>query len=248
MPNIIIVGAGKGVSSNLARRLAGLGWSIALLSRNVASLQSLAAEVEKQKRDTTSKIIYKAVDVTDTIQLTETLDWAKSQLGKVNAIVYNAARVGVDYLLTVSPETLEFDFKLAVVGSLVTGQWFTKNADLESEEQHPIIYFTSGPLHLYPDPLLGSLSAVKAASYNVAKNFSQILPQKYGIHVVIPTIGDAVRERGIGGTPDDYKWDPETVVEDLFLPYLSQGREQWSVGNTLTEEPNKLPESLIATA
>ena len=145
--SIIIVGVGPSISSSLARKLAGLKWNIALISRSQTRLESLAFELEKQHPD--GKIATFAGDAGDAMALTRALDDAKSALGPIDVLCYNAARVGPDDLLTVSPEVLAQDFQVSAVGTLVAGQWFAKNANTSrvSHGEYPLLLVTGGVLH-----------------------------------------------------------------------------------------------------
>jgi hypothetical protein len=53
-----------------------------------------------------------------------------------------------DDLMTVKPETVEADFKTSAIGTLVTGQWFAKNANTSRVKQgeYPLLLVTGGEL------------------------------------------------------------------------------------------------------
>jgi NADP-dependent 3-hydroxy acid dehydrogenase YdfG len=91
--SIIIVGVGPFISASLARRLTFEGWSIALLSRSQDKLSTLAEQLNKQKASN-AKILTKAVDAGDADALLQALEAAKEELGSVDVVCYNAARVG----------------------------------------------------------------------------------------------------------------------------------------------------------
>lgn len=91
--SIIIVGVGPFISTSLARRLAVEGWNIALLSRSHDKLRALAEELNKQKAEN-AKILVKAVDAGDAGALLQALEASKKELGSVDVVCYNAARVG----------------------------------------------------------------------------------------------------------------------------------------------------------
>jgi hypothetical protein len=50
--------------------------------------------------------------------------------------------------MTVKPETVEADFKTSAIGTLVTGQWFAKNANTSRVKQgeYPLLLVTGGML------------------------------------------------------------------------------------------------------
>ncbi|KAF7507059.1 hypothetical protein GJ744_010987 [Endocarpon pusillum] len=217
--SIIIVGVGPFISTSLARRLAVEGWNIALLSRSENSLRALAEELNKQKAEN-AKIVVKAVDAGDAGALLQALEASKKELGSVDVVCYNAARVGYDDLMTVKHEVLEADFKVSAVGTLVTGQWFAENANTSKvgDGEYPLLLVTGGLLHQHPMPSMASLSAVKSASQSIATNFSQVLPEKYQVQVGQPLIEQAIIPDGKGGYQT--KSDPDVIVDKIFMPYF----------------------------
>jgi hypothetical protein len=52
--------------------------------------------------------------------------------------------IGETHLMAMTTKTVEEDFKISVLGLLVTGQWFAENADKKS---NPLLILTSGVLH-----------------------------------------------------------------------------------------------------
>lgn len=67
-------------------------------------------------------------------------------------------------------ETLEMDFKVSAMGTLVDGQWFREHARLGrvAEGEMPFLV-TGGVLDKEPKPEMVSLSAVKAASQTTTR-------------------------------------------------------------------------------
>ena len=90
--SIIIVGVGPFISYSLAYKLAAQGWRIALLSRSQEKLDSLT-KLLKDKYPKAS-IMTTAVDAGDTNAFLQALSRAKQELGSVDVLCYNAARVG----------------------------------------------------------------------------------------------------------------------------------------------------------
>jgi short-subunit dehydrogenase len=91
--SIIIVGVGPFISSSLAHRLATEGWNIALLSRSQDKLLALAEELDKHKAPN-AKLVTKVVDAGDPPALLKALEECKNEMGAVDVICYNAAKVG----------------------------------------------------------------------------------------------------------------------------------------------------------
>jgi len=92
MPAIVIVGVGPFISSSLARKLVAQGWNVALLSRSRDKLDALASELKELKPN--AKIVTYPVDVTKVAGFLQALDASKKELGSIDVLCYNAARVG----------------------------------------------------------------------------------------------------------------------------------------------------------
>ena len=87
MPSIIIVGAGPLLSTSLTKKLASLGWNIALISRTESRVKEIAESVQ-------GNIVYTTADAGDKKSLVKALEWCKGKLGNVDVLNYNASRVG----------------------------------------------------------------------------------------------------------------------------------------------------------
>lgn len=91
--SIIIIGVGPFVSRSLAVKMASLGWHMVLISRSIDKLEDVAAAARKAAgRDT--MVLCRTADAGEPAQLLAALDWASKQLGFVDCVCYNAARVG----------------------------------------------------------------------------------------------------------------------------------------------------------
>ncbi|KAI9759426.1 MAG: hypothetical protein M4579_002340 [Chaenotheca gracillima] len=220
--SMIIVGVGPLVSLSLCCKLASEGWHLGLVSRSVERLASFAEQIRQSTGDESLKLVFKAADGGQPEALAEALDWTKKELGSVDVLCYNAARVGSDPLMTVTPAVLEADFKTSVLGTLVAGQWFAENANKSriADGEYPLLLIPAGGLHIEPRIKLASLSTVKSASYNLSVNFSQLLPKEYQVMVGIPLIMGYVRTREDAG--EDYRFDPDVIVDKIFTPFFEQ--------------------------
>lgn len=163
------------MSLSLSRKLAALGWDIALISRSEDKLKMVQDRV--QEDGSKARVLARAADAGRPAQLREALDWAKKELsGKVDVLCYNAARVGKSCddsvtqdggrliavslscshatigpndLMDLDPATMEDDFKTSATGTLVAGQWFAKNANTErvADGEWPVFLVPASLLH-----------------------------------------------------------------------------------------------------
>ena len=97
--SIIIVGVGPFVSLSLTRRLASLGWRIALISRSEEKLEMVAKAAKSAISSSEAPIFCQIADAGDPAQLMKALDRSRETLGSVDCVLYNAARVGKHALI-----------------------------------------------------------------------------------------------------------------------------------------------------
>lgn len=85
MPTIAIIGAGPGLGAAVARRFGAEGFSVALISRDQAKLDALAAQL--QERGVTARGY--AADVLDPASIEAALSRAGADLGPVSVLQYS---------------------------------------------------------------------------------------------------------------------------------------------------------------
>ncbi|KAJ5764509.1 hypothetical protein N7533_003190 [Penicillium manginii] len=233
---IIIVGVGSTMSRSLALWLANLGWNIALVSRSENSLSKIADEVKAARTSADAKVIYRTADAGNPSSLTTALDWCALQFdGKVDVLNYNAAHVAESHVSELSIEMLELDLRVSAIGTLVAGQWFTRNAnsDYISNGEWPLFLVTGGVLDKEPQVTFSSLSASKAASQTLSRLFAQTLPEASHIVVGMPLIKARIDDPETGGYAEGY--NPDTIIQKVFRPFfedrekLQNGVENWTV-------------------
>ncbi len=102
MPVIAIIGAGPGLGAAVARRFGREGFSIALISRDQAKLDDMAAELES---DGLTAQGY-AADVLEPAQLEQALSRAAAELGPITTLQYSPlpSRKYLKPVLDLTPE------------------------------------------------------------------------------------------------------------------------------------------------
>jgi NAD(P)-dependent dehydrogenase (short-subunit alcohol dehydrogenase family) len=234
--SIAIVGVGPSMSRSLALWLASLGWNIALISRSEENLAKLATEIRTVQKYPDAKVVYKAGDASDPSSLKTALDWSVEQFqSKLDVLNYNAAHVSVTNIMDLSPETLESEFKVSAVGTLVAGQWFAQNArvDRVAHGEYPVFLVTGGLLDKNPAPTFSSLSICKSASQNISRLFAQWLPERYNVLVGMPLVGGTVTGSATGNFEGGFH--PDDIIQTLFKPFfedrenLQDGKGSWTV-------------------
>ena len=114
MSTIAIIGAGPGLGAAVARRFGAEGFSVALISRDQAKLDRLAAELED------GDLIARgyAADVLDTAALEDALTRAAAELGPISVLQYSPlpSREYLKPVLEMTPELATEALRFSALG------------------------------------------------------------------------------------------------------------------------------------
>ncbi len=83
---VLITGASSGIGEAAARLIAAKGAQVVLGARRIERLQALAADIEAQG----GSARFRALDVTDALDMQAFADFAKHEFGKIDVIINNA--------------------------------------------------------------------------------------------------------------------------------------------------------------
>lgn len=205
MKTCILIGSGPGIGEAVAHRFGQGGYRVGLIARSKTNLD---AQVKKMSENT---IYAKAVaaDAGDLPALKRAVEYLKQEIGGCHVLIYNAAvmRAGMPSELT--PERIQKEFSVNVLGAQVAVGVVVPGMIERSEGT---ILFTGGGLALEPFPQWTSLALGKAALRSLGFSLCKELSPK-GIRVSVMTICGIV-EKGTA-------FDPELIAE-----------EYWRVANT----------------
>lgn len=199
MPGAVIVGAGPGIGRSVARRFAGEGLPVALVSRSGDALGLEGART------------YRA-DVADEGELRAALDAAAEALGTPDVVVYNAAIIRPDSPGEADARAQLDAWAVNVVGALVTAAHV---APAMARRGSGTFVVTGG----MPEPKAAyvSLSLGKAG----VRTLVAMLDEEYGpsgVHVASVTVAGPVAP----GTA----FDPDDIAEHYWRLH-TQPRARW---------------------
>ncbi|MDM8532908.1 SDR family NAD(P)-dependent oxidoreductase [Anaerolineales bacterium HSG25] len=208
----VIVGAGAGIGSAVARRFAREGYQIVLLRRNQEALDASVAELKKQRAEAYGY----TVDASDNQSIERVFDHIKVEVGEPEVLVYNAAVIKPGYPSELDPDMLTNDLMVNVVGALTSAQQVIHRMQ---ENGHGTILFTGGGLALTPNPQYASLAVGKAGLRSLCYSLAEELTDE-GVHVATVTIAGYV-------TPGSH-FDPDLIAEKYWRLH-TQPSEKWTV-------------------
>jgi NAD(P)-dependent dehydrogenase (short-subunit alcohol dehydrogenase family) len=169
----VVVGAGTGTGSEIAKLLSGEGYSVALARRNADALTPLVAEIE----DGGGRAIAVGVDAGNEDQVISLFEQAEQRFGTPRVAVYNAAGFTMGSILETTSEKFGEMWRAASYGGFLVGREAAKRMVPRGEGT---ILFT------------GATAAVKASA-----NFAAFASSKHGLRAVAQSMAKELGPKGI---------------------------------------------------
>ncbi|HMG65418.1 MAG TPA: SDR family NAD(P)-dependent oxidoreductase, partial [Streptosporangiaceae bacterium] len=182
--HLLLVGAGPGLGTAVARRFAAGGFRVTLVARNADSLASMAGALA----DTGAKIATIAADASDPDGLGARMRELYLGNGAAGVIVYNAVMGAPDRLLSSSVAHLQTAYSVDVISAIVVAQ---AAAPPMRAAGSGTILVTGGGFADHPIPALATVSLGKAALRSAATMLGADLAPD-GIRVATLTIAGQI--------------------------------------------------------
>ena len=215
----IVAGVGEGTGAALARRFHDDGYAVALLARNPAYSQNLAAELGDAKAY--------ACDVGDAASVEATMAAIRHDLGEVEVLLYNASGRAFGGIDDITPDDFEQTWRVSALGSLVLSQAVLPAMKAKSAGA---IVFTGATASRRGGPRSAAFAPAKAAQRALAESMARSL-WPLGIHVAILIVDGVVdlprTRKAMPDKPDEFFLKP-TAIADLAAHVVAQDRSAWS--------------------
>ncbi|MFC7876743.1 SDR family NAD(P)-dependent oxidoreductase [Isoptericola sp. NPDC057391] len=210
MTTLAIIGAGPGLGLAVARRFGREGFSVALVARDAAKLDRLAAGL----RDDGVTAAGYVADARDRAALTDALDRAAAELGPVEVLQYSPvpAREFMKPTLETTADDLVGPLEMSVLGPAAAVQHVLPGM---RELGRGTVLFPNGGSAVRPRDAVTGTSVAFAAESAYARLLHDALEPE-GIHVaqlIIPL--------GIGGGEPDH--DPDALAQRLWELHVERG-------------------------
>ena len=207
-PVCVIVGVGSGNGASFARKFAGEGYSVAMLSRNIDYLQQLEKEIPNSKA-------YQ-YDVTEIDKAAAVFDRIKSEIGAVSVVVYNAGAGAFANIDDADVESFQRAWEVNARGLFVVAKQVIPQMRLEGGNIVVIGATASvkGGANFIP------FASAKAAQRSLAQSLARYLdPQKIHVsYIIVDGVIDLDRTRqAMPDKPDDYFIDPDHLAESVWF-------------------------------
>jgi NADP-dependent 3-hydroxy acid dehydrogenase YdfG len=210
--SIIVIGAGPGLGTAIARRFGREGFRAGLISRRLAAAEQVADELAAEKIDAYAA----AGDASDRASLLAAIDSLTGAIGVPDVLAYNASTGSAPGL----PSEAGSERLLAVLATGVGGLADAVGRVLPGmrERRSGTVLVTGSGIAIDPWVESAALSVGKAAQ----RQFTHALHREaldYDVHATTVTIHGVLAE----GTA----FDPQVVAEEFWAIHR-QPREEWA--------------------
>lgn len=210
--NIVIIGAGNGISKAVAKKFGKNGYHVILIARSKDKLETITNALSKEN----ISVQYFVADVKDSDSMKDVFEQIWENIGFIDTLLYNASKNKQVNIAEETADSLTKDFKTNVAAALTAIQLVLP--DMEKNKTGTIL-FTGGGLALYPNPEYGSLAIGKAALRNLAESLHITLKTKQ-IFVGTVTVCGYVQDA-------DEKYNPAAIAEQFWK--LNTERNQFEI-------------------
>jgi short-subunit dehydrogenase len=205
--HLLLVGAGPGLGSAVARRFAVGGYRVTLLARKTDRLGELAQSLD----DTGAEIDTIEADASDSDDLRVRMTELYGSDGAPGVVIYNAVMGAPDQLMSSTAAHLQTAYAVDVIGAIVIAQ---VAAPAMRAAGFGTIVVTGGGFADHPIPALATISLGKAALRTAATMLGADLGPD-GIRVATLTIAGQI----VAGTA----FDPERIAERYWEVVQTDG-------------------------
>lgn len=213
----VIVGAGKGLSAALARRLAREGFRVALMARNIEKLAPLVTETDA---------LALSGDVQNPSAVEAVFAEVDRALGTPNLVVFNAAARYRGPAVELDPGEVMDAYAVGAFGGFLTAQAAARRMLAKGSGS---LFFTGATASIKGMPHSIPFAMQKFALRGLAQSLARELgPQN--IHVAHFLIDGGISASwatpGEGGPPD--KWLAPEAIAETYLAIHRQHRSAWT--------------------
>jgi NAD(P)-dependent dehydrogenase (short-subunit alcohol dehydrogenase family) len=215
----VVAGAGPGNGAAMAQRFASAGHSVAMLAREKAHADALAAKIANARGY--------ACDVSDEASVKACFADIAADLGQVDTLLYNAGSGVFADVEHITPVQFEQAWRVNALGAFLCSREVIPTMKAKGAGN---IVFIGATASRRGGKMSAAFAPAKAAQRSLAESMARKL-WPAGIHValiVIDGVVDLERTRAMmPDKPDDFFVDPAGVAE-IAWQLTRQSRRAWS--------------------
>ena len=208
-PVCAIIGVGSGNGASFARKFAGEGYRVALLSRNMEYLEQLAEEIADSKA-------YQ-YDVTKIERSAEIFSRVESEMGAISVLIYNAGAGAFNNIEDADVESFQRAWEVNARGLFVAAkQVIPQMRKLEGGN----IVIIGATASLKGGANFTPFASAKAAQRSLAQSMARYLDSEK-IHVSYIIVDGVINldrtRKAMPDKPDDYFINPDHLAESVWF-------------------------------
>jgi len=223
----VIVGAGTGTGSEIAKRFAQGGYGVALARRNAEALSALVAELEGAG----GKAQAFGADASDEGDVGALFENAERALGPIEVAIFNAAGFTMGSILDATVEAFEDMWRASSLGGFLVGR---EAARRMVPRGRGTILFTGATASVKASANFAAFSSGKHGLRAVAQSMAKELGPK-GIHVAHAIVDGVIDVPRVHETMPDFAAakgeagliDPASIATTYFWLH-QQPRNAWT--------------------
>lgn len=216
---VVVAGAGPGNGAALAQRFATAGRPVAMLSRDKAHAEALAAKISGARGY--------ACDVSEEASVKSCFAAISADLGKVETLLYNAGSGVFADVETITPAQFEQAWRVNALGGFLCSRQVIPAMKAQGAGN---IVFIGATASRRGGKMSAAFAPAKAAQRSLAESMARAL-WPAGIHValiVIDGVVDLERTRAMmPNKPEEFFVDPAGVAE-IAWQLTQQSPRAWS--------------------
>ena len=220
-PVAIVAGAGPGLGRALAQRFVQGGMRVALLARDAARLNTLAASIGPNA-------LALACDLTDPDTVGAAFDQVDRELGTPECVVFNAGAYRPGAVLEVAPQEFLDCWKIGCFAGFLVGRQAARRM---VERGHGTILFTGATASVRGSARFVNLASPKFALRALAQSMARELGPR-GVHVAHVIIDGQIRapdrQRANASATPDAQLEPAAIAESYWQLH-TQPRSAWTL-------------------
>ena len=218
-PVCVVVGVGPGNGAALARRFHVEGYAVALLARSTELSEALAKELAGARAY--------SCDVTDEASVERTFSAIATELGAVEALIYNAGSGVWGTIEDVTAKDFEQSWRVNTLGAFLTSKQVVPSMKAAG---HGSIVFIGATASRRGNVKTAAFAPAKAAQRSLAESMARHL-WPAGVHVAVMIVDGVVdlprTRKMMPDQPDSFFLKPGDLAESV-LQVTKQARSAWS--------------------
>lgn len=208
-PVCAVVGVGPGNGAAFARRLAAEGYAVALIARTTQFTSGLAAELSMARAY--------GCDAGDTVAVERTFAAIETDLGAVDALIYNAGKGVWGSVGEVSPESFESAWRVNTLGGFIAARCVIPAMKARGAGQ---IIFIGATASRRGGARTVAFASAKAAQRSLAESLARSVGPS-GIHVSLIVVDGIVDEplmrARLQDKPDSFFVKPDDIADTVVM-------------------------------